>query len=76
MAVRALSAADEAITPLSGGPFDPDQEVGQQLRQLRKAKGLTLHDVASRAGFSVSYLSQIERNVCMAVVSSCREMLG
>ena len=54
MAVRALSAADEAITPLSGGPFDPEQEIGQQLRQLRKAKGLTLHDVASRAGFSVS----------------------
>ena len=79
MAVRALSTADQAITPLSGGPFDPEQEIGQQLRQLRKAKGLTLQDVASRAGFSVSYLSQIERNVSrlpIGVLKKLADVLG
>lgn len=36
--------------------------IGAQIRELRKAKGLTLQDVADAAGISVGYLSQIERN--------------
>lgn len=36
---------------------------GQQLRSWRKANGLTLTQVAKGAGYSVSYISDIERGV-------------
>ncbi len=36
--------------------------VGFQVRDLRKAKGLTIPDLAQRVGRSVGWLSQIERN--------------
>ncbi|MDO8362384.1 MAG: XRE family transcriptional regulator [Actinomycetota bacterium] len=62
MAVRALSSADQA-TSASGGGYDADEQIGGRIRELRKAHGRTLADVAGAAGISVSYLSQIERNV-------------
>lgn len=42
--------------------FDPDAEIGGQIRELRKIKGFTLQQVAEQVGISVGYLSQIERN--------------
>ncbi len=36
--------------------------LGEQIRELRHAKGMTLQQVAAGAGISVGYLSQIERN--------------
>jgi transcriptional regulator with XRE-family HTH domain len=36
-------------------------ELGGRLRRLREAKGLRLVEAASRAGISVSYLSDVER---------------
>jgi transcriptional regulator with XRE-family HTH domain len=36
--------------------------IGHQIRDLRKARGLRLQQVADRAGISVGYLSQIERD--------------
>lgn len=47
--------------PASTG-FDPQAAIGEQLRELRQIKALTLREVAEKAGISVSYLSQIERN--------------
>lgn len=41
---------------------DPEAAIGEQLRELRQVKNLTLRHVAEKAGISVSYLSQIERN--------------
>ena len=41
---------------------DGDADIGAQIRELRKARGLTLQKVADAAGISVGYLSQIERN--------------
>ncbi|WP_293575732.1 XRE family transcriptional regulator [Phaeobacter sp.] len=35
--------------------------VGLRMRELRKAKGLTLKQLAERTGLSVGYLSQLER---------------
>lgn len=35
--------------------------LGLKLKALRQQRGLTLQDVASRAGLSVSYLSEIEK---------------
>lgn len=37
--------------------------VGSQVRDLRKAKGLTIPALAARIGRSVGWLSQVERNV-------------
>ncbi len=42
--------------------FDPEAAIGEQLRELRQAKGMTLKEVAEKAGISVGYLSQLERN--------------
>ncbi|MDR5012149.1 MULTISPECIES: helix-turn-helix domain-containing protein [Agrobacterium] len=40
----------------------PENEIGGQIRELRKVKGLTLQQVADASDISVGYLSQIERN--------------
>ena len=45
-----------------GASLDPEAAIGEQLRELRQAKGLTLKEVAERAAISVGYLSQLERN--------------
>lgn len=37
--------------------------VGEAVRRLRKAKGMTLQDVAEASGVSVGMLSQVERNL-------------
>lgn len=79
MAIRALHTAREATSPNAGGPFDAEALIGGQLRELRKAKGLTLQEVAADAGISVSYLSQIERNVSrlpIGVLKKISDVLG
>jgi transcriptional regulator with XRE-family HTH domain len=63
MALRALSSAIEATSPSADAEYDADALVGSRIRELRKAHGRTLHDVAAGVGISVSYLSQIERDV-------------
>ncbi len=40
-----------------------DDRVGIEVKQLRKARGLTISEVAMLTGLSVGYLSQIERGV-------------
>ena len=42
--------------------IDPEAAIGEQLRELRQVKNLTLRQVSEKAGISVSYLSQLERN--------------
>lgn len=42
----------------------PDRaELANRLRGLRKAKGLTIRDVAQRSGLAISTVSKIERNL-------------
>lgn len=36
---------------------------GSEVRALRKARSLSLHDIATETGLSVGYLSQIERGI-------------
>jgi len=36
--------------------------IGNEIRRLRKGKGLTLQDLAGKMEISVSYLSQVEKN--------------
>ncbi|RWB32184.1 MAG: helix-turn-helix domain-containing protein [Mesorhizobium sp.] len=53
-----------AVQKSDGSNEDPsnDDVIGSQIRELRKAKGMTLQEVADAAGVSVGHLSQIERN--------------
>jgi hypothetical protein len=55
-----LAVADDA--PALSEDLDPGQAIGEQLRELRQVKNLTLREVAEKAGISVGYLSQLERN--------------
>jgi transcriptional regulator with XRE-family HTH domain len=77
VAIRALSTAREATAPTSD--YDADAPIGGRIRELRKAQGRTLHDVASAVGISVSYLSQIERDVSrlpIAMLKRIADALG
>jgi transcriptional regulator with XRE-family HTH domain len=47
-----VAANDEAI-----------EKIGQKLRALRKASGLSLTELAARTGFSIGFLSQVERDL-------------
>ena len=39
------------------------QQLGERLRSLREARGLTQEEVAARAGFTAKYLSECERGL-------------
>ena len=40
------------------------ENIGGRIRRVRKSKGMTLNDLAGGAGLSVSYISNLERNLC------------
>lgn len=48
--------------------------VGQKIHALRKAKGLTLKQVSDLSGRSVSFLSQVERNLTSPTVTSLAQI--
>lgn len=53
--------------------------IGLQIRDLRKAKGITLTAIAEKIGKSVGYVSQVERGVSslpISVLQSMSEVLG
>ena len=79
MAFRPLHTATELHQPAVGTEFDPNTEIGDEIRGLRKAQGLTLKQVAASAGISVGYLSEIERNltrVPIGVLKSLCDVFG
>ena len=39
------------------------EDIGNRIQSLRLAKGLSLSELASRAGVAKSYLSNVERNI-------------
>ena len=53
---------------------DRAQDVGTDLRALRKARGLTLSELALRIGRSVGWLSQIERNLTEPTIGDLRKL--
>jgi len=59
---------------------DPESvRIGRQVRDLRKAKGITLQDMASKIARSVGYVSQVERGVSslpIPVLQAISEILG
>ncbi|MCU4162032.1 cupin domain-containing protein [Acidiphilium sp. AL] len=48
--------------------------IGTQIRDLRRAKGLTLTELAASIGKSVGYISQIERNLSPVTISALQEI--
>jgi transcriptional regulator with XRE-family HTH domain len=50
------------------GAINADGQLGQRIRHLRKARALSLKDVAERTNFSISFLSQIERGTSSASI--------
>lgn len=50
------------------------QQLGEDLRSLRRAKGLTLEDLAAAAGKSVSFISKIERGLARPSVTTLQEL--
>ncbi len=48
--------------------------LGADLRALRKARGLTLHDLAEALGRSVGWLSQVERDISQPDVDDLRSL--
>jgi len=53
---------------------DADLELGPHLRSLRTARGLTLRELAQRAGVTESFLSQAERGVATPSIASVRRI--
>ena len=52
---------------------EPDP-LGARIRQLRQTRGLTLRDLAERAGVTESFLSQVERGLASPSISSLRRI--
>lgn len=51
-----------------------EREVGEQIRELRLVKRLTLQQLAEQVGVSVGYLSQIERNRSRLPIGTLRKI--
>lgn len=45
----------------AGDPQPDGAQIGGQIRELRKAKGMTLQALSDASGLSIGYLSQLER---------------
>jgi transcriptional regulator with XRE-family HTH domain len=53
---------------------DPAAWIGAEVRSLRRAKGLSLHQLATRCGKSVGFLSQLERGLSRPTVSVLHDL--
>jgi transcriptional regulator with XRE-family HTH domain len=58
--------------PAAGQPSEPDlpRRIGREVRDLRKARGVTLAAVAEASGLSVGYLSLVERDLATPSIKS------
>jgi transcriptional regulator with XRE-family HTH domain len=52
----------------------PGVPIGEQIRDLRKAKGLTITELAKRINRSTGYVSQIERNISSVSISTLQKI--
>jgi transcriptional regulator with XRE-family HTH domain len=56
----------------SGIPDDATLALGNDLRALRKSRGLTLNELAMKIGRSVGYVSQVERGLSSPSINDLR----
>lgn len=52
------------------------KQLGEEVRALRRAKGLTLEDLAVASGKSASFISKIERGQARPSVTTLQELAG
>ncbi|MBI1416985.1 MAG: helix-turn-helix domain-containing protein [Limimaricola sp.] len=57
-------------------PPSENRTLGADLRALRRARGLTLADLAARLGRSVGWLSQVERDISAPGIADLRAIAG
>jgi transcriptional regulator with XRE-family HTH domain len=57
-----------------GSPYLPLADLGNEIRQLRKVRGITLQQLALMTGKSVGYLSQVERNLTKPSVAALQDI--
>lgn len=54
----------------------PEEQVGPRLRQLRKARGVTLEQLAERTGLTKGYLSKIETGKKLPPIATLSRISG
>ncbi len=54
--------------------LDQVQQLGEELRGLRKANGLTLQDLSDASGKSVSFISKIERGLARPSITALQDI--
>jgi transcriptional regulator with XRE-family HTH domain len=75
--IRKVSDAIETTTAVA--VVDENRPVGGRVRELRRARGLTLQQLATETGISVGYLSEIERDLSrlpIGVLTRIADALG
>lgn len=65
---RSSSSSSSSPSPSSS------KTIGPVLRDLRKEQGMTLQDVATRAGLSVGFLSSLERSQTNASIATLQKL--
>jgi transcriptional regulator with XRE-family HTH domain len=62
-------------------PTDPPETavlqaipMGEQIRDLRKARGMTIADLADKVGRSIGYMSQVERNMSSVTIPTLQKV--
>lgn len=72
--ISARSAADDCLSPAEGaansGAAQQGDRIGEQIRQIRRSRGLTLENLSRSTKLSIGYLSQIERNLARPSVEA------
>jgi len=68
-----VSLPSSAPSPPEESRYD-DSEVGRQIRELRRVKGMSLQQLADTVGVSVGYLSQVERNRSKLPLATLRQI--
>src|SRR5215208_1717958 len=72
---KSSARAAEAIErPVLAGTGEILRSLGATIRNRRKQAELTLQEVADRAGLSISYLSQVERNLLAPSLSTLKRI--
>jgi len=79
MAFRSMQRPEAWPDAALPDDVDAAAEIGGQIRELRKIRGFTLQHVATEAGISMGYLSQIERNqskLPIGILKKISDVLG
>lgn len=50
------------------------QKIGEKLRKLRKGKNITLKELARKSGLSVSFISNLERDLCSPTIDNLQKI--